>query len=338
MYIKNSIATLSVFGMLAVGYLAGSVFGLPNTDSSMLQGDINKAKAYNQPDSPEVQAAMEQLANDTTLQQQTAVAAAVLEGRIKEMKDILNTYAPKDTIDFPDNSEDPSAPWWNSLLSLQKRADNAQEEFSKYTEAMVAVINGEKVENFEQTANNALLAYTIADKQMKAAAPIIITSLTEMAEKNNDQKAAELAAKLIQYNAEDAILEDSKEQQDFWQGQYETLSNRCKGLNIVGGYTGDANTLFKNILPGKMETYITKSIFALRSNSISLLKTNSLRSNSITLLKTNILRKTDSKLLNEWYGGSYEITLANSPKDFLCNSVFITTIHPVVPAIREPRQ
>lgn len=317
MYVKKSIAAVTVLGTLVAGYLTGSFIGVPNVDSLQLQGDIKKAKAYNQADTPEVQAAMEQLANDTTMQQETAVAAAILEGRLKDMNDILGEISPKMKSD---NGEHPE------LISLHKSATNALEAYGKYTEAMKAVINGEKVDGFEQTANNALLAYTVADKRMKASAPQIVSALTEVAEKNQDQKAAELAAKLIQYNAEESVLDNSKEQQDFWLGQYEALGNRCKGLNIVGGFTGDANTLSKNILPGKMETYISNTSFT------------HLGSNSITLLNTGrLLSKGDSKLLGEWYGGSYEITLANSPKDFLCNTCFLIAIHPVVPAIREPR-
>lgn len=216
MKIKNSIATVSALGVLAVGYIAGAFIGLPNVDSSLLSGNIGKAKTFNQPDSPEVQAAMEQLANDTTLQQQTALSAAILKVRIDELNGLL---ASQDSIEnMPEELKD-------VVKSFGLRADNAQKSFDEYTKALAAVMKGEKVENFEQTTNNALLAFTVVEKNIKAVAPKVVSALTETAEKNNDKKAAEMAAKWIKYGSEDAFLNNSQADMEYWQSQSDVLAN-----------------------------------------------------------------------------------------------------------------
>lgn len=291
MYIKKSIATVAALAVLAGGYVAGSFIGLPNVDKTLLGGDIGKAKAYNEAASPEVQAAMEQLANDTTLQKETAVAAVLLGTKVKEMNELL---ADNDVIKSDNEVVLPPA-IIEIIKILQPRADNTQQAFDKYAEALAAVMKGEKVENFEQLASNAYIAYTMMERNMKTASPQIVEGLMAVAEKEGNKDVAEVAAKWIEYNAEDAHFENSKERADYWNNKMNalaknptlgiipeekraekfmgkvsemvnnskalqelyTLGNVKKMLGITMVRGSYEISLAKNITPGKMETVIS---------------------------------------------------------------------------------
>lgn len=224
MYIKKSIAMVASLAVLAGGYVAGAFIGIPNVDKTLLGGDIGKVKAYNEAGSPEVQAAMEQLANDTTLQKETAVSAVLLGCKVKEMNELLaddKTRKHDIEIQLP--------PVIIEIIKiLQASASNTQQAYDKYTEALAAVMKGEKVENFEQIANNAYLAYTMMDRNMRAASPQIVDGLMEVAEKKESKEVAEYAAKWIEFNAEDAFLDNSMERVTYWNDKMEALANTPK--------------------------------------------------------------------------------------------------------------
>lgn len=263
MYVKKSIASVVALAVLAGGYLAGAYIGFPISGNS-LEGNIGKAKAFNQPNSPEVEASMEQLVNDTAMQKQTVLATAILKSR---MDDVNALMASQDSVG------NMSAEMKDVVKSIGLSADNAQKSLDEYLNALTAVVKGEKVENFEQTANNALLAYTIVEKKMKASSPQMVSALMETAEKNSDEKVAKLAARWIEYNAEDAYLNNSEAEMKYWQSQADVIAKNpvlSKMLNpsILFGFGKDFSSLSKSLLAVTPSKTLEKM---LRSNSITLL-------------------------------------------------------------------
>lgn len=263
MYIKKSVAVVSALVVLAVGYVAGTFIGIPDVDNSMLKGDIGKANAFNQADSPEVQAAMEQLANDKELQEQTALAASLLDARIGQMQELA---------DWEGEGWQPDSIWEQfDLSAVDKRIKNTREAYDEYTKSLAAVIKGEKTEGFEQKANNALLAYTVAERNIKALAPEVSSALLKVAEQTGNKKAAEKAAKWIKYGSEDALLNNSQADMAYWQSQADIIANSPvlgKMLNASILCCNDLSSLSKNLLavtPSKTLEMM------LGSNSISLL-------------------------------------------------------------------
>lgn len=259
---RTSILCVSALALLALGYVLGAMLGFPLVDDSKLKGDIGKAKVYNEVENPEVLAAMEQLANDTALQQQTALSAAILKVRIDEVNSLLASY---DSIEnMPEEQK-------NLVKSLGLRADNAQKSFDEYLNALVAVMNGEKVENFEQTANKALLAYTIIEKNINSMSPQLVSALIASAEQNKDEKVANLAAKWVEYGAEAAFLNNSQAEMAYWQSQADVIAKSPvlgKMLNASTLCCNDLSSISKNLLavtPSKTLEMM------LGSNSITLL-------------------------------------------------------------------
>lgn len=276
MNIKNSIAAVAALGLLAVGYVAGSYIGLPNVDNSMLKGDIGKANAYNQADSEEVLAAVEQLVNDKELQEQMAMAATLLDARIGQMQELA------DWDDWEDEGWQPDSIYpdiiWEQfdLSAVDKRIKNTRETYDEYTKALAAVVNGEKTEGFEQKANNALLAYTVAEKNVKALAPEMSSALLKVAAQTKSQKAADLASKWIQYSSEDAFINGSKEDMAYWQAKADVIAK-----SPVLGKMINASVLCCNDLSS-----LSKSLSAVTpSKTLQMM----LGSNSITLLNQDKL-------------------------------------------------
>lgn len=320
MYIKKSIAMVASLAVLAGGYVAGAFIGIPNVDKTLLGGDIGKVKAYNEAGSPEVQAAMEQLANDTTLQKETAVSAVLLGCKVKEMNELLaddKTRKHDIEIQLP--------PVIIEIIKiLQASASNTQQAYDKYTEALAAVMKGEKVENFEQIANNAYLAYTMMDRNMRAASPQIVDGLMEVAEKKESKEVAEYAAKWIEFNAEDAFLDNSMERVTYWNDKMEALANTPK----IGFITKPIEAFRAEKFLGKTSAMINnskalqslcvvsnlsaifkgvdvKNEFAENSNNVSRIN---VRNNVKELAERNVQELAKVKrMLEDWQsGGSYE--------------------------------
>lgn len=320
MYIKKSIAMVASLAVLAGGYVAGAFIGIPNVDKTLLGGDIGKVKAYNEAGSPEVQAAMEQLANDTTLQKETAVSAVLLGCKVKEMNELLaddKTRKHDIEIQLP--------PVIIEIIKiLQASASNTQQAYDKYTEALAAVMKGEKMENFEQIANNAYLAYTMMDRNMRAASPQIVDGLMEVAEKKESKEVAEYAAKWIEFNAEDAFLDNSMERVTYWNDKMEALANTPK----IGFVTKPIEAFRAEKFLGKTSAMINnskalqslcvvsnlsaifkgvdvKNEFAENSNNVSRIN---VRNNVKELAERNVQELAKVKrMLEDWQsGGSYE--------------------------------
>lgn len=87
---KNSVALVAGVALLAAGYSVGAYVGYPFVDKTLLEGNISKAKVYNEAENPELRAAMEQLANDTTYQQEVVMTTALLNARVLQMDQLIN--------------------------------------------------------------------------------------------------------------------------------------------------------------------------------------------------------------------------------------------------------
>lgn len=220
---KKSIAIVAGVALLAGGYVAGSFIGLPNVDNSKLHGDVSKVNVFNNADDPEVQAAMEQLANDTTLQKQTAVAALLMSDRLSQI-DSLVTATEKATAEIAELK-----PMSEALGKFSKRTGNACSAYGLYVEEAAKVMNGEKSDIYEQASNNALAAYTVVKNNL-IGAKALVNSLTDYLSKNKNEELAKLTARWMQYCAEDAVLNGSKEDLTYWNDAY----NAVKGNEQLG--------------------------------------------------------------------------------------------------------
>lgn len=194
MYIKKSIASVVALAVLAGGYVAGAYIGLPGSGSDSLDGNIGKAKAYNDADNQEVLAAMEQLANDTAMQKKALAASLFIGARLNELDEVFDVVSQPGSDDWKKLVSDETV---TDLATLKKRTDNARKAYEEYVAQLAEVINGAKVENFEQTSNNALLAYTVLDNSLNTIAPKVSSEVTKALTKNPNEKIGKVASGLV---------------------------------------------------------------------------------------------------------------------------------------------
>lgn len=225
---KNSVALIAGVGLLAVGYACGAYVGYPLVDKDMLEGNIGKAKVYNQTESPEVLAAMEQLANDTAYQKEVVMTTALLNGRIMLMDQLVNA-----TLKATEGIEELKG--LNEEMQAQsKRTANANAAYEAYLTEIGKVVNGEKSEAYEQAKNNAMMAFLNVENCLENA-PDMINSMLCYTEGTPNDAICDLIGQWAQYSAEDAVLNYSAEDIAYWESAYNTLSNtaQLKGRSLA---------------------------------------------------------------------------------------------------------
>lgn len=249
MYIKKSIASVVALAVLAGGYVAGAYIGLPSSDDSSLDGNIGKAKAYNDADNQEVLAAMEQLANDTAMQKKALAASLFIGARLNELDEVFDVVSQPGSDDWKKLVSDETV---TDLATLKKRTDNARKAYEEYVAQLAEVINGAKVENFEQTSNNALLAYTVLDNSLNTIAPKVSSEVTKALTKNPNEKIGKVASGLV-----------------ITIGRQAAVTNNPQLMSLVGELSGKLIGLFNNnkIFKDKPDNDIHELKAAIISNS-----------------------------------------------------------------------
>lgn len=223
MVIKKSIAAVAGVALLAAGYVGGAYIGIPFVDRNQMEGSIGKAKAFNETSDPEVLAAMEQLASDSAYQKQAIASAMVLSSRISQMDELT-----KQTIDATKDIKELEAVN-ESMQKLYVRTQNASKAYDAFMAESAKVINGEKSEAYEQAANNALLAFTVLENNLSAC-PGFIDEFADYLRENKNDNVDKVAIQWIEYCAEDAVLNNSKNQIEAWKDTYKNVANSNANL------------------------------------------------------------------------------------------------------------
>lgn len=214
MNVKNSVAAIACVGTLALGYVAGAYIGIPFSDGTMLSGNIKKANTYNKTMSPELQTAVEMLANDTLVQQQATLGSALLYSRIAKLSELSdNTMKATKGIDELASAH-------NEMKQMVKRAENATEAINAYIEETASIINGEQAPDYEQTQNNAQLSYMVLQDALSIC-PEMVNNITAYLQKNENKELADLASQWMLYCNESAILANSSVEKAYWQKEIE---------------------------------------------------------------------------------------------------------------------
>ena len=227
MTIKKPVAAIAALVLLVAGYALGIVIGVPNINGDGLSGNVGKASLYNSGEQdPEILAAMEQLQSDTLMQQNAVAAAIILSSHINTI-DSLTTAAIEATKDIKAFKEANK-----ELQSLKRRTSNAKTCYDAYMEATAKVINGEKVADYEQLSNNALLAFTVLDNNMSQCAGFI-DLMAEYLEENENEGLHKAFEGWMAYCAEDAMLNNDTQETEYWKNAYANVqgSSNLKAIN-----------------------------------------------------------------------------------------------------------
>lgn len=264
---KKSIATVAAVALFAVGYLAGAYFQIPAFNKEQMEGSIGKAKAYNQIQDPEIEAAMEKLATDTAFQNQAITAAVILSSRIYEMDSLTQQTieATKDVKELEKLNK--------SMQNLYIRTQNARKAYDEYMAETAKVIGGEKAEGYEQASNNALLAFTVLEAKLENFSKVIDCFADYLHDNKNDE-VDKVAVKWVEFCAEDAVLNQDKGKIDSWKQTYSDVENHKVNL-------GKINKLSEFPTPKGLVLKLGQQVFA--GTSVNVL--NNLTNKQLDLLK-----------------------------------------------------
>lgn len=243
MIIKKSIAAVATVALLAVGYLAGAYIGLPNADEEKISGNISKANLFDD-DDPDIAALQEALKTDSILQQKAVLSAIMLSSKINDINAIANA-----SVEGSEGIK-PLANANKAMKALLKKTVNAKDAEQQYLEATGKLIAGEKVENYEEICNKALLSYTILANKLSSCQDYI-DLFAEYLEESDNQKLEKAFSLWMNYCAEDAVLNNDNDAIKYWKnsmagrdGKMPTLSTSVdKAIEVCKKETNDENII-----------------------------------------------------------------------------------------------
>ena len=154
---KKGNVILIVVIALVLGYVAGAFIGLPDSDSSMLTGDIGKASAYKKAVSADAKVFEEQIANDTIFRQETEASLQFVQARAEGMLAAakISREAIKDINELQAYSQ--------VLSDIEEFAGNAIANAKEALDKLALIAEGKSDGGYEDAANKAIVSFTMSD-------------------------------------------------------------------------------------------------------------------------------------------------------------------------------
>ena len=215
MMLTKTKATIYGLVILATGYVAGALMGNPEYDENLLDGDIKKARIYNNAAGVSRDlgggnsAVADKLLNDSAFQTEMIASLVFLNSRVIAVDSLANaTLAATDggggleTL----NSE------MNQLAGL---TGNACKAFDTFMQATETVLGGNPVKDYDVLLSNAQLAFFAVDNQVTDCSGVVNEL---MAANGGNYKT--LAGDWVRFGAENALIGSSDEALDYWTDKY----------------------------------------------------------------------------------------------------------------------
>lgn len=213
---KTAKKVIASIALLAIGYAGGAYLGFPSSDKSQMQGDVSKVNVSEDPD---VLAMRDLLAEDEESQKMSIISTAFLSSRI----DVLDSLA-EAGVKATDGQK--SLKMINDYFtSLKRKTTNAKANLDKLMEVNEKTIKGEKVNNFEEVSNNALLSFVVLDNAISNDA---VGDMLDYTREIDNQNAADAIAGWMVYCSQNAEDKGNSNDIAMWQKVYSTLSNSLK--------------------------------------------------------------------------------------------------------------
>lgn len=208
---KNKSLTYAVLA-LVVGYILGSIVGIPGIDKNQTCGDVNTVNTYNEIlTSPDYMAFQKEYCSDSEVQARTRTTLMIINSRITE----FNAAAL-----MAESIANGNAAMAEAVKAIKATSKQNSEAAIALKEAFVALDNlenGQKV-NLKKALAQAQKAYDVLDIQTKAAKAFV-----QAADANIDHVTTENAILasirdlLAGHSAVNATLVQNDAEIDYWQ-------------------------------------------------------------------------------------------------------------------------
>lgn len=223
MYVKKITAIATCVVMTAIGFGLGSAFSRLSVNEAEIDGDMSAAMfSVNDPD---VKAAMEALSGDSVQSARTLASIAVLSGRVNTMHELAEATL-EATADIEQLSD-----VYKFVNTMKEHTAMAKQAYSALYEDTQKAIDGDKPTTYKKSCTNAQLALSVLDRDMDSCAPLI-DKMADYLREHSDAKVDAVAVKWIEYCAEDAVLNEDKEDTQYWATVYENA--KASGIGNAG--------------------------------------------------------------------------------------------------------
>lgn len=212
---KNRSITVCAIVSLVVGYVLGLVIGVPEVDSSLLSGDIGKVSKYNKQVSEDVKAFQERLASDSLFRQEAVQVIATMDARIGLFRELTeSTTRIAGGVKELENSV-------QAIAAMKEFAEGAKAQADTTLLALDALLQDKDNAtqyDYEQLAQNTLVAYLIMDKQNDAVREFVNQVDAYVGRRNAPVEGlAELRDNWVVFSAQGAVVNGSKSEIAYWQ-------------------------------------------------------------------------------------------------------------------------
>lgn len=211
---KKSKTLVTIVVTLVAGYLVGVFFGMPGVDSPLLSGDIGKVSKYSKQVAEDAKAFQERLENDPEFCEATIGAVSVMDARINKFKDLTDSTQIV-ASNIPELKE-----CMAEMAELNEFAVGAKFQADSTLASLAALLDGKKgaAYQYEQMAQNAVIAYMMLDKQDDVVRDFVSQIDRYVANKSADEvkDLVNLRNKWVVFSATSAAINDSKSDFAYW--------------------------------------------------------------------------------------------------------------------------
>ena len=236
MYVKNSNFAIYLGLAALVGFSVSFLFNAGDVQNNLLSGDISKSSRYNnQRVDPESTIIEEKLSSDSEFFQSTKAAVDFLRNRTAVLTELTDETL-KLAGDIPELQES-----LRGIASLSAKAYNTGLAFEQVSNGLDKIASGKKAPEYEQASNDAFAGFRKVEGQLGVSKTFVEAANDYLSENDNSPLAA-IVAVWSAYCAQDAVLNDSKEDIEYWADRFAqtssaSLGNVSYGNDVLNTFT-----------------------------------------------------------------------------------------------------
>lgn len=209
---KRNLWLIGIISII-IGYFLGGIINFPNIRGNMCKGDVGKVELYaGKKADPDMTALVERLRNDTAFCNHTSRAFLALKERVDGAQELAERTTSM-CSDVPDLQK-----MLDKVQVFQIKAYNAALALEKANAELAKVVNGENADMYEQASNNAYICYSRAAYCTNVGKDAYAAISSYLKDKNGPEadEMAQLAVDWSMYCIQDAVLNDSQEDIEYW--------------------------------------------------------------------------------------------------------------------------
>ena len=221
MFVKNSNFVIYLVLAALVGFGASALI-FSGSQDSLLSGDISKATRYNNVvEDPTFTAVEERLLNDKEYFDNVKSAYSLIGIRMDDLDSLS-----KKTIDVCSNIPE-FREAIKTVVMINAKAYNTKQAVYLACSGLDKIASGKKAPEYEQASNNVFLGFNKVEYQLSIGKTFVEEAVKYLEGKDGEEysEIADLATAWSFYCVQDAILNDSDEDKDYWTARFSDMAD-----------------------------------------------------------------------------------------------------------------